>query len=78
MVAEAVTASVEEFCATQGQAVVGRPPASSPASAAITTPSRGIRPATLSRHKRVHSAKRSRPRHAHALDRAEVYLQGWK
>ena len=57
MVAEAVTASVEEFCASQGQAVVGRPPASNPASAAITKPSRGIRPATLSRHKRVHSAK---------------------
>ena len=57
MVAEAVTASVEEFCASRGQAVVGRPPASNPASVAITTPSRGIRPASLSRHKRVHSAK---------------------
>src|SRR5271167_3361369 len=41
-IAQAVTASVEEFCASQGQAVVGRPPASNPAGAAITTPSRGI------------------------------------
>jgi N-acetylmuramoyl-L-alanine amidase len=57
MVAEAVTASVEEFCASRGQAVAGRPPASNPASVAITTPSRGIRPASLARHKRVHSAK---------------------
>ena len=55
MVAEA--ASVEEFCESRGQAVVGRPPASKPASVAITTPSGGIRPASLSRHKRVHSAK---------------------
>ena len=57
IVAEAVTAAVEEFCASRGQAVAGRPPASKPASVAITTPSRGIRPASLSRHKRVHSAK---------------------
>jgi N-acetylmuramoyl-L-alanine amidase len=57
MVAEAVTASVEEFCAGRGQAVAGRPPASNPASVAITTPSRGIRPASLSRHKRIHAAK---------------------
>ena len=57
MVADAVTAAVEEFCASRGQFVAGRPPASSPASVAITTPSRGIRPASLSRHKRVHSAK---------------------
>ena len=57
MVAEAVTAAVEEFCASQGQAVAGRPPASKPASVAITTPSRGVRPTSLSRHKRIHSAK---------------------
>jgi hypothetical protein len=57
MVAKAVTASVEEFCASRGQAVVGRPPASNPASVAITTASRGIRLASLSRHKRIHSAK---------------------
>jgi N-acetylmuramoyl-L-alanine amidase len=57
MVAEAVTASVEEFCASRGQAVVGRPPASDPAGVAITKAPRGIRPASLSRHRRVHSAK---------------------
>src|SRR5277367_1845744 len=45
MVAVAVTASVEEFCASQGQALVGRPPASNPAGAAITRPPRSIRPA---------------------------------
>src|SRR3984957_1406138 len=45
MVAEAVTASVEEFCASQAHAVLSQPPASNPGSAAITTPSRGIRPA---------------------------------
>ena len=58
-VAEAVTASVEEFCANRGQAVAARPPRSNPATVAITTPSRGIRPASLShsRHKRIHSAK---------------------
>ena len=37
MVAEAVTAAVEEFCASRGQAVAGQPPASNPASVAITT-----------------------------------------
>ena len=57
IVAEAVTAAVEEFCASRGQAVASQPVASKPASVAITTPSRGIRPASLSRHKRVHSAK---------------------
>ena len=60
MVAEAVTASVEEFCASRGQAVAGRPPASNPASVAITTPSRGIRPASLSRRKRILPQRRSR------------------
>jgi N-acetylmuramoyl-L-alanine amidase len=57
MVAEAVTAAVEDFCASRGQAVAGRPPVSNPTSVAITAPSRGIRPASLSRHKRIHSAK---------------------
>jgi N-acetylmuramoyl-L-alanine amidase len=57
MVAEAVTAAVEEFCASREQAVAGQPAASKPASVAITTHARGIRPASLSRHKRIHSAK---------------------
>ena len=57
IVAEAVTAAVAEFCASWGQAVAGRPPVSTPASVAITAPSRGARPASLSRHKRIHSAK---------------------
>jgi N-acetylmuramoyl-L-alanine amidase len=56
MVAEAITAAVEEFCGTRGQAVAGQPPAT-PASVAITAHSRGARPASLSRHKRIHSAK---------------------
>jgi N-acetylmuramoyl-L-alanine amidase len=56
-VAEAVTAAVEEFCASRGQAVAGQPPASNPASAAITAPHKAIRPASLSRHKHLHSAK---------------------
>ena len=57
VVAEAVTAAVADFCAGRGQAVAAQPPASNPASVAITTSSRGIRPASLSRHKRIHSAK---------------------
>jgi hypothetical protein len=57
MVAEAVTAAVEEFCANRGRAVAGQPPASKPASVAITTPGKGIKPASLSRRKRIHSAK---------------------
>jgi N-acetylmuramoyl-L-alanine amidase len=57
MVAEAITAAVEEFCATRGQAVAGQPPTSTPASVAIPAHSRGIRPASLSRHKRIHSTK---------------------
>jgi len=56
-VAEAVTAAVVEFCASQGQAAAGRPPASKPANVAITTHAKGIKPASLSRHKRIHSAK---------------------
>jgi N-acetylmuramoyl-L-alanine amidase len=58
LVAEAVTAAVEEFCATRGQAVAARPPAGNSAGVAITAPPKGIRPASLSRHhKHVHSAK---------------------
>jgi N-acetylmuramoyl-L-alanine amidase len=57
MAAEAVTAAVEEFCASRGQAIAGKPPASNPARVAITTSSRGIRPASQSHHKRVHAAK---------------------
>jgi N-acetylmuramoyl-L-alanine amidase len=57
MVAEAITSAVEEFCAGRGQAVAARPQTSNPANSATATPSRGIRPASLSRHKRVHSAK---------------------
>jgi N-acetylmuramoyl-L-alanine amidase len=57
-VAEAVTTAVEQFCASRGQAVAGQPPASNPASAAITGPRKAIiRPASLSRHKHLHSAK---------------------
>jgi hypothetical protein len=58
MVGEAVTAAVEDFCASRGQAVAGPQPASTPASVAITTPSRGIKPASLSRHKR-HSFRKN-------------------
>jgi N-acetylmuramoyl-L-alanine amidase len=57
IVAEAVTAAVEDFCASRGQAVAGRPAAINQASVAIAAPSRGIRPASLSRHKRIHAAK---------------------
>jgi N-acetylmuramoyl-L-alanine amidase len=57
MVAEAITAAVEEFCASRRQAVAAQPPASNPASVAITKPSQRIRPASLSHHKRIHSAK---------------------
>ena len=57
MVAEAVTAAVKEFCASRGQAVGGKSPLSKPASVAITTHARGIKPASLLRHKRIHSAK---------------------
>ena len=57
MVAEAVTAAVEEFYASRGKAVAGQPPVSNPATVAITTHARGIKPASLSRHKRIHSAK---------------------
>jgi N-acetylmuramoyl-L-alanine amidase len=48
MVAEAVTAAVENFCASRGQSLVARP-ASAPASVVNTAPSKGVRPASLSR-----------------------------
>jgi len=57
IVAEAVTAAVEEFCGSRGQAVAGRPPASNPAAVTTTASSRSIRPVSLSRHKRIHAAK---------------------
>ena len=57
MVAEAVTAAVEEFCASRGETVAGQPPSSTPANVAITAAPRGVRPASLLRHKRIHSAK---------------------
>ena len=57
MVAEAITAAVEEFCGSRGQVVVRQPPPSKPASVAVTLHTRGIKPASLSRHKRIHSAK---------------------
>jgi N-acetylmuramoyl-L-alanine amidase len=57
MVAGAVTAAVEEFCARRAEAVAAQLPARKSAGVAITTPSRGIRPASLSRHKRIHSAR---------------------
>jgi N-acetylmuramoyl-L-alanine amidase len=56
-VAGAVTAAVEEFCASRAEAVAARPPARKPASVATAAHSKGIRPASLSRHKRIHSAK---------------------
>jgi len=57
LVAQAVTAAVEEFCTSRIQSVAGQPPASNPASIAITKHARGIKPASLSHHKHVHSAK---------------------
>ena len=47
--AEAVTAAVEDFCASRGQAVAGRLPARNQAGVAIPAPSRGIRRASSSR-----------------------------
>ena len=57
LVAGAVTAAVEEFCASRIQSIAGQPPASNPAVIAVTRHARGIKPASLSRHKRIHSAK---------------------
>jgi N-acetylmuramoyl-L-alanine amidase len=56
-IAEAVTAAVDDFCGSRGRAVAARPPTSNPASVAIVAHSKGVRPASLSRHKRIHSAK---------------------
>jgi N-acetylmuramoyl-L-alanine amidase len=57
IVAEAVTAAVEEFCASREQAVTGQLPPSKPATMAITKPSRAIRPASLSHRKHIRSTK---------------------
>jgi hypothetical protein len=57
MVAEAVTAAVDEFCASRELAVTGQVPPSKPVSVAIPKPSKGIRPAPVSRRKHIHSAK---------------------
>jgi N-acetylmuramoyl-L-alanine amidase len=56
MVAGAVTAAVENFCASRGQTVAERP-AHNPAIVVNTATSKGIRPASLSRRKHVHAAK---------------------
>jgi hypothetical protein len=56
MVAEAVTAAVENFCASRGERVAERP-ARNPAIVVNTVTSKGIRPVSLSRHKRIHAAK---------------------
>jgi N-acetylmuramoyl-L-alanine amidase len=56
-VAESFTAAVEEFCASHGQAVAALPPVRNPVSVATSKASKDIRPASLSRHKRIHSAK---------------------
>ena len=56
MVAGAVTAAVENFCASRGQTVAERL-AHNPAIAVNTATSKGIRPASLSRRKHIHAAK---------------------
>ena len=56
MVAGAVTAAVENFCASRGQTVAERP-AHNPAIVVNTATSKGIRPASLSRRKHIHAAK---------------------
>jgi N-acetylmuramoyl-L-alanine amidase len=56
MVAEAVTAAVENFCASREERVAERP-ARNPAIVVNTAVSKGIRPASLSRHKRLHAAR---------------------
>jgi N-acetylmuramoyl-L-alanine amidase len=48
IVAEAVTAAVEDFCASRGQTVADRPPANS-SGAVLTAPSQRVRPASFSR-----------------------------
>jgi N-acetylmuramoyl-L-alanine amidase len=56
MVAEAVTAAVEGFCASREQAVTGQLP-SKPASVPITKVRKGTRPAPISHSKHIRSAK---------------------
>ena len=56
-VPQAVTAAVEEFCASPELVVTGQLPPSKQAGVAVTRPSRAIRPASLSRHRRIRSAK---------------------
>jgi hypothetical protein len=51
------SAGIPEFCATRGQAVAGQSSVSNSASGVITAHARGIKPSSLSRHKRIHSAK---------------------
>ena len=48
IVAEAVTAAVEDFCASQGQTVADRPAANS-SGFIVTAPSQRARPASFSR-----------------------------
>jgi len=56
-IAQAVTAAVEEFCASRELVVTGQLAPSKQAGVAVTRPSRAIRPASLSRHRRIRSAK---------------------
>jgi hypothetical protein len=56
-IAQAVTAAVEEFCASWELVVTGQSPLSKQAGVAVTRPSRAIKPTSLSRHKRIRSAK---------------------
>jgi len=56
MVAEAVTAAVENFCASPGERVAERP-AHYPIFVVNTAAPKGIRPASLSHHRRIHAAK---------------------
>jgi N-acetylmuramoyl-L-alanine amidase len=57
MVAEAVTAAVEEFCASKELAITGQLPTSKPAIVVITKPSRAIRSAPISHRKHIRSTK---------------------
>ena len=56
MVAEAVTAAAENFCASRGERVAERP-AHHPIFIVNTAAPKGIRPASLSHHRRIHAAK---------------------
>jgi hypothetical protein len=56
MVAEAVTAAVENFCASRGERIAELP-AHHPIFVVNTAASKGIRPVSLSRHRRIHAAK---------------------